>query len=138
MTRSQVSRTVRACRWIPSRAVLPKPMRNSSPTFCESRLDLDDQAGVAELNPVASRRSVDGGVVVALHAGSVTCTEVAGGSRLRQRLLLRAGCVERAVNEACEADDDALPADRRERRRWSSTRVESHRRARRRSPDGMP
>ena len=135
MTTSQVSRTAAALRCSPSRAVLPKPARNSSPVPLRVGLDPDDQAGVAEADPVAGARAVDGGVLVrvVIACGPVirpsgSGSQVAAGGRAAQGLLLRAGRVQRAVDQPGEPDRDPGAADRDAGRpRRLAARVEAHR-----------
>ena len=58
ITTSQVSRLVTAAQCDPVAGGLAEAGRNSSPVRLRRRLDLDDQAGVAEPDPVAGARPV--------------------------------------------------------------------------------
>ena len=117
---------------MPSRAVLPKPASraNSSSGVLAVVVTRTTRPGVAEPHPVARADDALGPVRACRHADrSRRVVGVAEDRRALERGLPRAGRVERAVDQAGEADATRFPPKRHEPDGDLGARVE---------PDGRP
>jgi len=103
-------------------------------------LDLDDEAGVRQADPVAGRGPVHGGQLgLGSWGGLVAGRDVVGAVRLRpqvaagagplDRALLRAWGVQGAVDKPREPDHDAVAVDRGELDGRGGARLEADCRA---------